>query len=247
MRTLVRFPTAELLPSIGEVLAAQGLPGEGELPPRLRPLVEDAFTAYDSLAEPRAVYEEVTPQTFAAVLAPLAPPSEAPVVARVAAGARALALYVATLGPALPDRIRRLFGENALAEGYMLDAVASAGADLLSERLAEHFAGARRERGATNDEHTLAYSPGYCGWPTSGQRELFAALAPVEVAVALSDSCLMTPIKSVSGVLVAAPAEAHLFRPDFPYCRDCRSRSCGRRMAPLRTAKRSASAPTGAQ
>jgi hypothetical protein len=41
----------------------------------------------------------------------------------------------------------------------------------------------------------------------------------------------MTPVKSVSGVLVSAPAEAHRFRPDFPFCRACRRRECGRRMA----------------
>ena len=164
----------------------------------------------------------------------------------VSARARALALYVATLGPALPARIRQLFAEDSLAEGYMLDAVASAGAELLSERLAAHFARARAARGGASEERTLAYSPGYCGWPTSGQRALFAALAPDEVGVTLNDSCLMTPLKSVSGVLVSAPAEAHRFRPDFPFCSACRSRECGRRMASLRRPE-GAPESTGAQ
>jgi hypothetical protein len=230
MRTLVRFQVAELEPPVAEVLLAQGLPGEDVLAPRLGGLVADAFASYAELAEPCAVYEETTPSAFTALLAPLAASDEL-VIGRVAPRARALALYVATLGPALPDRIQQLFAQNALAEGYMLDAVASAGADLLSERLAAHFAQARPSRGGASDERTLAYSPGYCGWPTSGQRALFAALVPDEVGVTLNDSCLMTPLKSVSGVLVSAPAEAHRFCPDFPFCSACRSRECGRRMA----------------
>ena len=154
---------------------------------------------------------------------------------------------MATLGPALPARIARLFAEGALAEAYMLDAVASEGADLLSERLTAHYARARVAAGGTSDERTLAYSPGYCGWPTSGQRELFAALVPDEVGVTLNDSCLMAPIKSVSGVLVSAPAASHRFRPDFPFCSACRRRECGTRMASLLRPTPDASASPGAQ
>ena len=246
MRTLLSFPVAELRPELRDVLRAQGLPGEDVLAPRLRRLVEEAFAAYAGLAAPRAVHEEITPPDFAALLAPLELPSDGLAVARVSAHARALALYVATLGPALPERIRQLLAQDALAEGYMLDAVASAGAELLSELLAKRFARTRAGRGAS-DERTLAYSPGYCGWPTSGQRALFAALAPGEIGVTLNDSCLMTPLKSVSGVLVSAPAEAHRFRPDFPFCSACRSRECGRRMASLLEPTQDASASAGAQ
>ncbi len=233
MRTLVSFPIAELRPEVGEVLRAQELPAEDALAPRIRRLLDDAFADYLALVEPRAVYAEVTPSDFAALLAPLALPSDGCVVGRVSAQAEGLALYVATLGPVLSRRIRQLFEQDALAEGYMLDAVASAGADLLSVRLAACFARARAGRGASVDARTLAYSPGYCGWPTSGQRPLFAALAPDEIGVSLNESCLMTPLKSVSGVLVSEAVAAHRFRPDFSFCGACRSRDCGGRMASL--------------
>jgi cobalamin-dependent methionine synthase I len=112
----------------------------------------------------------------------------------------------------------------------MLDAVASAGADLLADRLAERYRQRLAGRGM-DATRVLPYSPGYCGWPTRGQRSLFDALRPEEVGVTLNDSCLMSPIKTVSGVLVAGPGEAHRFRPDFPFCDDCRTHECGRRMA----------------
>jgi hypothetical protein len=230
MRETVRFDADEVQVGVDRVLEQQDLPPEETLAPRLRRLVEEAFATCASLVEPRAVYEEVSPAAFEAVLAPLALSGDDLAVGRVYPRARGLALYVATLGPALSLRVKQLFGENALAEGYMLDAVASGVADMLSYRLAARFAAKLAGRGL-DELYVLPYSPGYCGWPTSGQRPLFAALRPEEIGVTLNDSCLMSPIKSVSGVLVAAPGEGHRFRPDFPVCDSCRNRECGRRMA----------------
>ena len=230
MREIVRFAKPEAVPDAAEVLAAQGLPEADALAPRLRRLLDEAMAAYVSLVEPRAVLEELSPESFAAVLAPLDIPANDLVVGRVTPRAEALALFVASVGEAVPARIRRLFDEDALAEGWMLDAVASTGADLLADRLAERFQRGLVEQGK-DGVRVLPYSPGYCGWPTRGQRPLFDALRPEEIGVTLNDSCLMSPIKTVSGVLVAGPGQAHKFRPDFPFCEDCRTHECGPRMA----------------
>jgi len=213
-----------------EILEAQGLPEEDALAPRLRTLLDGGIAAYSALVEPRAVCEELSYARFSSVLEPLAIPDEDLVVGHVYPRAQALALFVATLGEAIPARIGRLFGDDALAEAWMLDAVASAGADLLAERLADRFAETLAERGSA-DLRVLPYSPGYCGWPTEGQRPLFDALRPEEIGVTLNDSCLMSPLKSVSGVLVAGDGETHRFRPDFQFCSECRTRECGRRLA----------------
>jgi hypothetical protein len=231
LRQLVRFAKPQAQPTLAEALRSQGLPEEDALAPRLRRLVDEALATHLALAEPRAVYEEITAEAFAEVLAPLGLDPEQVVVGRIYPKAQALALYVATLGERLSDRIRQLFDEDALAEGYMLDAVASVGADLLSDLLSERFEAALAARGVERPR-VLPYSPGYCGWPTAGQRPLFAALRPEgEIGVTLNDSCLMWPVKSVSGVLVGGPGEAQRFRPDFPYCRECQTHDCGRRMA----------------
>jgi hypothetical protein len=230
VREIVRFAKHEAVPEAREVLAAQELPEEDALAPRLRRLLDQAMSACAELVEPRAVCEELSADRFAAVLAPLGLPGDDFVVGRVYPQAEGLALFVATLGEALPARIRQLFDEDALAEGWMLDAVASAGADLLADRLAQRYRRKLEERGRDR-ARVLPYSPGYCGWPTRGQRPLFDALRPEEIGVTLNDSCLMSPIKTVSGVLVAGPGEVHKFRPDFPFCDDCRTHECGRRMA----------------
>ena len=230
MREIVRFAKSEAVPEAREVLAAQGLPEGDALAPRLHGLLAEAMSTAVALVEPRAICEELSGERCASVLAPLGIPGDDLVVGRVYPRAEALALFVATLGEALPARIRQLFAEDALAEGWMLDAVASAGADLLADRLAERYRQALVARGM-NGARVLPYSPGYCGWPTRGQRPLFDALRPEEIGVTLNDSCLMSPIKTVSGVLVAGPGEAHKFRPNFPFCADCQTHECGRRMA----------------
>jgi hypothetical protein len=230
VREVVRFSKPEAVPEPREVLAAQGLPEEDALAPRLHRLLDEATRIAAALVEPRAVCEELSAERFASVLAPLGIPGDGLVVGQVYPRAEGLALFVATLGEALPARIRKLFDDEALAEAWMLDAVASAGADRLADRLAERYRQALVARGK-DGVHVLPYSPGYCGWPTRGQRPLFDALRPEEIGVTLNDSCLMSPIKSVSGVLVAGPGAAHRFRPDFPFCEDCRTHECGRRMA----------------
>ncbi|UCE26659.1 MAG: hypothetical protein JSW52_09965, partial [Candidatus Coatesbacteria bacterium] len=72
----------------------------------------------------------------------------------------------------------------------------------------------------------LRYSPGYCGWDISGQKKLFEYLKPNDVGITLRESYLMEPLKSVSGVIVAGPAEIHDFELNYPFCRDCVTKFC---------------------
>jgi hypothetical protein len=90
-------------------------------------------------------------------------------------------------------------------------------------------------QGRTGQGSTLLrYSPGYCGWDITGQRALFAALHPEEIGIRLNESCLMEPVKSISGVMVAGPAEIHEFNNDYPFCSECRTKDCRRRIGAVR-------------
>jgi hypothetical protein len=233
-RRVVRFAPEEALPPRESVLSAQGLPAEGSLTPRLRQLLLEARASYLALAAPRAVWQEVSPRTMDSLLASSGAAPDGTVVGRVFPRATAMALFVATVGEHLPARIGRLFDEGALAEAWMLDAVASAATDLLADTLAGRFAAALAERGE-GDLAVLPYSPGYCGWPTQGQRSLFDTLRPAEIGVSLNDSCLMLPLKSVSGLLLAGESGIHRFSPDLPVCHACQTHECTRRMASLRS------------
>ena len=45
------------------------------------------------------------------------------------------------------------------------------------------------------------YSPGYCGWPVTDQQKFFALFNDNTCGITLSDTCLMNPIKSISGII----------------------------------------------
>jgi hypothetical protein len=234
MRWQVAWTAEASLPSVAAVLESQGLPGEDRLPPRIGALLHDAMAVYRERAEPRAIVRLVERSDFAEVYRGDGSNDGDTPLERVFPRADALALFAATVGPRVTDTIRDLFGRQDPARGHMLDAVASVAADGLAR--AASIAVTERLQAAGDlpaDTSVLAYSPGYCGWHVSGQRALFAALGPEEVGITLNQSCLMQPLKSVSGVIVAGPAEIHQFSPDFPCCERCTTRECQDRIASL--------------
>jgi hypothetical protein len=227
MRMLVRFETGEAMPDRVEVLESQGLPDRPELPERIGALLDAALGHYARLAEPRAVFEEISRDHFARVYAGRGLNADASPLLEIFPRAERLALFAATLGEPVGQEIRRLFQDADVALGFMLDAVASVGADRLALLAGQRFRQALGDPAAK----VLGYSPGYCGWHVSGQGELFAHLRPEEIGIRLNSSFLMQPLKSVSGALVAGPGEIHRFRPDFPFCASCLTRECRLRMA----------------
>lgn len=230
MNGTTHFELDDARPPREEVLSAQELPELEALSERLRDLLEGAFQEFDAHAEPRAIAGELSLANLEGVLDGFDGPVEETVIGQIYPRAAAFALYVATLGTPLAERIREMFATNDLAGGWMLDAVASSGADRLSYLLSTRFEEELVDNGHS-DPRVLPYSPGYCGWTVRGQRNLFARLGPQEIGVTLNDSCLMTPIKSVSGVLVAGPGPIHRFKPDFGFCDECKTHACGARMA----------------
>ena len=228
MRTVLRFTLAESQPRPAEVLESQNLPEERELTARARGTLGEALRLFSVLAEPRAVLDDVTAADFATGLNGAG--AAGSVVARVYPRADALALFAATVGEPVCLEIRRLFGQGEVALGYMLDTVASAAAERLADLTAARFRDTLAPRGS-GPLRVLSYSPGYCGWPTTGQGPLFEKLRPGEIGISLNDSFLMWPLKSVSGVLVAGPLAAHMFDADFPFCDDCATRACRTRLA----------------
>jgi len=155
---------------------------------------------------------------------------DASAVGRVYPRAEALALFAGTLGEPVCLEIQDLFAGAQFALGYMLDAVASTAADRLADLAAARFRQALGGRGSAGTR-IIPYSPGYCGWPTRGQGSLFERLRPGDIGISLNDSFLMWPLKSVSGVLLAGPLEAHTFEADFPFCDDCATHECRARLA----------------
>jgi hypothetical protein len=128
-------------------------------------------------------------------------------------------LYVATCGTeveawahALTDLLQRYWAD-AIQEAVLRIAIRA-----LHDDLEERF----------RPGETSAMAPGSLGeWPLSEQRALFSALGDVRgtIGVALSDSLLMIPAKSVSGIRFPTTES-------FESCQLCPRANCPGRRAP---------------
>lgn len=199
---------------------------------RVRGLIEGAGRIFADTARPGGVWQSISATAFEGIYAGEGGNDADTPLELVLQDAVALALFAVTVGEEVSNRISRLFDAGDLAEGYILDQVASFAADEMAQIATQRFA--RSQQQGLN-HGTLPYSPGYCGWNVSGQRALFADLEPEEIGITINDSCLMSPIKSVSGVLVLAPVEAHSFSPAFACCATCTTLDCQERAASLTT------------
>jgi hypothetical protein len=229
MRQRVEWTAHESIPARRDVLHLQGVPPDGAVPARIEAIADAATALYLRIAEPRAIVGEIDRAAFVEVYRGEGHNAPETPLDVIVPKAERLALFVATVGPRATARIRELFDAHDLALGCMLDSVCSAAADHLAELLSARYLDATGG-GVSHGWRVLPYSPGYCGWHVSGQRRLFASLGPEEIGVTLNASCLMQPLKSVSGVLVAGPGTIHKFHPKFPFCEECREKPCIERM-----------------
>ena len=228
MREIVRFEPAAVLPAAADVLRSQGVPAGTTLDSNVHDLLDTALARVLELAQPVAVLEEVPADRFAAIYRGEGGNAAATPLDEIVPRAGQLWLFAGTVGDRLSADIQSLFSAGDPAAAVMLDAAASEAAERLVAELERHAA---RSASGRARSAVLAYSPGYCGWHVSGQRALFAALSPEEIGITLNSSCLMQPLKSVSGVLVAGHPDVHDFDDDFPFCSECTTRECRLRIA----------------
>ena len=247
MDEILTFSLDEAAPDRTAVLAGQGIPPGHAVAERIDVLYAAASALLAAAARPRGVLLEISAAGFAAVHAGEGASAAATPVGAIHGRAEHLALFAVTLGEEVSREIARRFAAHDLALAVMLDAAASVAADNLAGLIEQRYAAALADAGALPaTSAVLRYSPGYCGWHVSGQRRLFAALRPERIGISLGSSCLMQPLKSVSGVLIAGPREIHLFSDSYPCCDECATHDCRERQRAL-AAGRAGGAEQGAQ
>ncbi len=227
MRRVMRFDIEDVLPSETDVLRRLDMPRDASVSSTLRAVLDEAATAIRTCAKPAAVVREVSPVEFADVYRGEGKNAQTSPLEMIYARAEALALFAGTIGDRVTAMITHAFDAGDPAFAAVLDAYASESANQLAYAIAVKWSDGRRST-------VLPYSPGYCGWHVSGQRALFRALQPDEAGITISESCLMTPLKSVSGVLVAGEPSVHRFRPSYAFCDECATHDCIRRMASVK-------------
>ena len=116
--------------------------------------------------------------------------------------ARQAALFVCTIGSRMEEMAAECFAGGDPVTGHFIDTVASVAVERVADSLLDTIERQMRERGLAV---TNRFSPGYCGWPLSQQQELFSFFPDGFCGVLLTESALMLPKKSVSGIIGIGP------------------------------------------
>ena len=131
--------------------------------------------------------------------------------------------FVATAGYDFERFQQTLRQENDPLKNYIADTIGS----VIAEKTADCMELALEKYIASQEwKHTNRFSPGYCGWHVSEQHLLFSLFpSPHPCGIHLSDSSLMIPIKSVSGIIGTGSA---VHKVDYT-CGLCTYDACYRR------------------
>ena len=113
-------------------------------------------------------------------------------------GSESIAFFVASAGPEISQWAHTLTAADEHALAYFVDALGSVTVEKAADWLEDKIADWAEEQG---QETTNRYSPGYCEWHVSEQQAFFALLPDAFCGITLTESSLMQPTKSVSGVI----------------------------------------------
>ena len=120
------------------------------------------------------------------------------IILRQLRGSEAYALFVCTAGVEYEAYQQRLKEQGDMVRVFIADALGS----VIAEKCADQMEIALQESiDKLGWKHTNRFSPGYCGWHVSQQQMLFPLFQEHTCGVTLTDSSLMVPIKSVSGII----------------------------------------------
>ncbi|MHB8335985.1 MAG: vitamin B12 dependent-methionine synthase activation domain-containing protein [Ignavibacteriaceae bacterium] len=109
-----------------------------------------------------------------------------------------IAIFACTAGKKITDISKEIMKDGDLLKGYVYDLfgsiVVESAMDIIQDSL-------QKEMAALGLKITNRFSPGYCGWEVAEQKKLFSLMPEHFCGIELTDSCLMQPTKSVSGII----------------------------------------------
>lgn len=165
--------------------------------PSTREGFEAALADAPRVCQPVAVYETFPIEQFlheSVLLANGARIGGGPVV-DVVGGAEELVIAVCTVGPEVDLRIKELNQGKQRFQMMVLDELASWAVDQIRLQVFQNLAD---EYAVQGWRASTCLSPGESSWPVSQQRIIFDLLNTDAIGVALNDSFVMTPLKSLS-------------------------------------------------
>lgn len=137
-------------------------------------------------------------------------------------GSGRIALFLCTAGKIFTGLSQAYQQNGDFLEAFVVESIGSATVENAMDKVQQYLEEDMTEQGK---KITNRYSPGYCEWALSGQRDLFAYIGDYPTGITINESCLMQPIKSVSGIIGIGDEVRKR-----PYgCDICNSASCAYR------------------
>lgn len=121
------------------------------------------------------------------------------IIANQLAGSERYALFVATTGHEFDEWLGNVKRSDDIVMQFIADSIGSC----LAEKAADYMETCLEQDISPQAlKRTNRFSPGYCGWHVAEQQKLFSLFpTPTPCGIQLIPSCLMIPIKSVSGII----------------------------------------------
>lgn len=121
-----------------------------------------------------------------------------PIIGRQLKRSECFVFFVATSGVEFAEWMEQLKQKEDIVASYIADSLGTC----IAEATADYLEGVlAKEVRVYGWSHTNRYSPGYCEWNIVEQKQLFTLFPNAPCGVQLTESSLMLPIKSVSGVI----------------------------------------------
>lgn len=134
-------------------------------------------------------------------------------------GATHVALFLCTAGAVFSTQYRDYSKAGDYLEAFITDALGSLTVEKAMDRVQSAL---QKDMQAASLGISNRYSPGYCNWPLTGQQDLFLLAGSNPTGISLSESCLMYPAKSVSGIIGIGP---QMKRREYG-CAICSNKNC---------------------
>lgn len=133
-----------------------------------------------------------------------------------------VAIVICTLGASFDQWAQSFSDKEDELLRYIADTIGSE----LVEKLSEVLLGIIEIDMHKSGRHcSNNFSPGYCGWAVKEQHELFSFFSTNDTSVRLSESALMHPIKSISGIIAIGN---NIEKKNY-ICNNCEAKDCYKR------------------
>ncbi|MFC1870438.1 vitamin B12 dependent-methionine synthase activation domain-containing protein [Chloroflexota bacterium] len=208
-----------------QVLSRIGYANEYQPSARIMSLVDDYVENYHDLLVPAYSYtiKDVVSVKGSIVTIEDSIQFKSKVIARLLEPCEKVAVFALTIGNHLEEMVSYLAENGFMLQATVLDAVGSGAAEQMAVSMEDRI---RKLASLEGLSASRRFSPGYCDWAVSQQKMVFQALGGDSAGIVLTESSLMIPQKSVSGIIGLAKGNIEDYNP----CHTCKKRECpGRR------------------